>query len=182
MGIVNSKRITESTKPTASYPPISRGTSLNQIRAQLDISHHAIPSSLPPSCPILRSESATSSDVVPPLPSGGSPNSIRESTLTCVLDRASDVQPLPLDLEAFLRDSINLDIMSGKSLSQWTVSTSGRHGTKMQPYTRFPLRVVQRYFRSCPFVHGNDQLTGQGEAEVRAGPTGYLLFRSPREW
>ena len=155
----------------------------NQIRTHLDKGHHTVPSLLlPPARPSLRSESATSSDVVPPLSSGGSPNSIRVSALTCVLDSASDVQPLPLDLEAFLSDSINLDIMSGKSLSRRAVSTSGRKGMKMQPYTRFPLRVVQRCLRSRSFVHAEDQLTGQGGVEVRAEPTGYRLFRLPREW
>ena len=104
----------------------------NQIRTHLDSGHHAVSSSfLPLSCLVLRSESATSSDVVPPPPSGGSPNSILVSVLKCVLDSASDVQPLPLDLEAFLRDNINLDIMSGKSLSQRAVSTSRRQGMRM---------------------------------------------------
>jgi len=93
---------------------------LIKTRAQLDDDRHAISSSLLPlPCLSLRSESATSSDVVPPPssgPTGGRPNSICAIVLTCVLDSTSDVQPLPLDFEAFLSDSINLDIISGRSL------------------------------------------------------------------
>jgi len=65
--------------------------------------------------------SATSSDAVPPplsVPLGGRSNSICILALGCVLDSASDVQPLSLDLDAFLSDSINLDIISGRSLLQ----------------------------------------------------------------
>jgi len=36
--------------------------------------------------------------------------------LGCVLESALDVQPLSPTFEAFLSDSINLDIISGKSL------------------------------------------------------------------
>ena len=60
-------------------------------------------------------------DVAPSLssgPVGGLPNASFVTTLGCLLDSALDVQLLPLTLEAFLSESINLDIMSGNSLSQ----------------------------------------------------------------
>ena len=43
---------------------------------------------------------------------------------------------------------------------------------RMGPYTRFPLWVIERRFRSDPFIHADDQLTGQEEVEARAEPTG----------
>jgi len=48
--------------------------------------------------------------------------------LACVLDSALDVQPLSPAFEAFLSDSISLDIMSGKSLFQHIVSTGVEAG------------------------------------------------------
>lgn len=97
------------------YPPA-------KIQAWLYGDRYTVLSSLPPlTRRFLRSEGATSSDVVSPLSSGsvgGPPNSIREMVLGCVLESALDVQPLPPSLEAFLSDNINLDIMSGKSLFQ----------------------------------------------------------------
>jgi len=79
----------------------------------------------------LRSESATSSNVVPllpPGPSAGALNTICVIVMGCVLDSASDVHPFSLALEAFLSDSINLDIMRGKSLFQKIMSASERRG------------------------------------------------------
>ena len=69
----------------------------------------------------LNSESAASSGVVPPLSSVSSRrrlNPIAVITPGYVLDSVLDVQPLSLTLEAFLRDSISLDIIRGKRLFQ----------------------------------------------------------------
>ena len=94
----------------------------------------------------LRSERATSSDIIPPLSSGQvgeSPNAICVTLLGCILDSTLDVQPLSLALEAFLSDSINLEIMSGKSLFQHCERELEAENEKWS-YTRFPLWVVRR--------------------------------------
>jgi len=117
--------------------------------------HAAISSPLPLTRPPLRTESPTSSDTAPPLSSGllGGPlNAIWVIVLRCVLDSTLDVQPLSPAFEAFLRDSINLDIMIGKSLFRRTVSAGERWGTSMGSYTTFPLGAVRWDFRPRSFV------------------------------
>ena len=71
----------------------------------------------------LKVESSSSSEAVPRLlscwgPIGGRSNSIWVTVLTCVPDSESDVQPFSLTLDAFLSDSINLDIITGMRLSK----------------------------------------------------------------
>jgi len=128
---------------------------LLKTQVQLDKYRHAVPSSLLSSTyPSLRSESATSSDVVPPPSSGpseGRPNSIRARVRTCDPDSASAVQPTPLDFEAFLRDSINLDIISGRSLSQIFLSVS--NGEENQGVTIHVVPAIGRSREVSGRVH-----------------------------
>ena len=153
MTIVNSRREIESEASRTESSSISRlgwgywtvplvrlsNTSPpTKTRARLDSDCYAVLAPLLHLARLsLRSESATSSDGVSPGRAGpfseligGSPNAIWVIVLGCVLDSASVVQPLPLTLEAFLSDNINLDIMSGESLFRRTVSISGRWGRK----------------------------------------------------
>jgi len=86
------------------------------------------------------------------------------------------VRPLPLDLEALLSDGVNLDIVSGKVISNDREHELGV-GNKS---------VVHKVPAAGPvafqvvFPHGCRRSNSQGrEVEAKADSTGYRLFISP---
>ena len=110
---------------------------------------------------------------------GGSANTRRVVTLNCAPDNALDVQPFSSTFEAFLSDSINLDIISGKSLSQF-LSVKSEEGQRWCDRTLGS--PCGSFGRVSALVHSHQQsigLTALGEVGVKAVPIGHPSSRYP---